>query len=718
MTVPPRKAHGGPRRGEVVGERYEIRDRLREDAFSSSLLAFDQETEDAALVRVVRRDLLDDAARRQVAQRLQGAVGIGGRFSPGLTDADRDGELVYTVEPVPEGAPLRDVLDRRRHDGSTLEAHELLPVVARLGAALAAVPPPWRHGDVRATQVWIDPERLQLTGPFLLSALPIEVVRRVLESSDDLRRRHAPEVLRGTADDAADRYGVAIIAAEALLGMPPPEPGEAVGQGLGPVGEALRELLHRDPRRRATSLDPLCEALSLHAGLPAPDIAAGAFRRARRLSVARPPSEPGLPKQPSEDGLGFDEVDSAELEGESTATDIGAVAPASQQTATDVEVAHEPRPAPATKTQLEVAAGEPTVEERLPSMTGETRRVVLSTDTLEEELPSVEHAEETRAIVARTIAGAATEGTQEIDASDFLEADDEPAGGRLGRVIAGAEAEGTQEITADQLIEHGLRDDDLGPDDGLAPRPKISTQELTRPRARVTPDSGPLDPRLVRAALDVQLEDSGEAVVDGPEPDSLDPRLVRAALDVQLEDSGQQKLPPAPVKPGPPRERTMKIALDDIEMVPVAAPAPVKLLAPVKRTAPRAQRAAPAAAPARTRSMTPAGVKPVPRARKASDPRLEPPPGEVLFDDSPASRQRSDPPPPTIAPARAAPHAERVPAPPSNPGRMIVAFALILGIAILAGSILFATWRRGEADDREERRLQERYRQLQLEADS
>ena len=358
VTGAPAPGLASPRRGQVVGERYEVRGRLRDDPFSFGFLAFDQETEDTVLLRVVRPELVDAGARGAVLSALRKAVGIGGKFLPGLLDADRDGAFLFTTEPVPAGVSLRDVLDRRLAQGQKHSAEEALPVVAQLQAALAAIPPPLRHGDVRADLVWVDPNGLQLTGAFLVPALPAGVVAAVLQRHGDLRRRTAPEVLRDSAADAADRFGVAAIAHEMLTLAPPPDPGAGVSPALGPLGEPLAALLHPDPRRRTGSLDALVERLASTAGLAPPELEPAPFRSPRRFSLPRarsvPPTAPPYADSTTE-------VDP-----------LGAEPPTEEMDAVLPDATGTTEGATEGTVQVPLMASAPTVEERLGTDTEET----------------------------------------------------------------------------------------------------------------------------------------------------------------------------------------------------------------------------------------------------------------------------------------------------------------------------------------------------------
>lgn len=280
----------GLQRGDLLGERYDIRERLRDDIFTLDYRALDRSRNERVRVREVRPGLLGDTtAVQELLESLQEVVGIGGAFLPGLIDAAQEEQHVFVVEPWPSGMCLADVFDRRISQGRMLQAKELLPVVARLEAALSVVPEKWRHGDVRARQVWIDAGHLQLTGAFLLDAMPTGAVAMVLQTNPTLRPYFAPEVAEGWAADAADRYGVATLVWEGLLGEAPPTAGGAGAavRRLGPLGDVLAQYLAPDPMDRPATLKPLLDALSKVAGRAPPRLDPSPFHPRLRTSGRR-----------------------------------------------------------------------------------------------------------------------------------------------------------------------------------------------------------------------------------------------------------------------------------------------------------------------------------------------------------------------------------------------------------------------------------------------
>ena len=714
VTGAPAPGLASPRRGQVVGERYEVRGRLRDDPFSFGFLAFDQETEDTVLLRVVRPELVDAGARGAVLSALRKAVGIGGKFLPGLLDADRDGAFLFTTEPVPAGVSLRDVLDRRLAQGQKHSAEEALPVVAQLQAALAAIPPPLRHGDVRADLVWVDPNGLQLTGAFLVPALPAGVVAAVLQRHGDLRRRTAPEVLRDSAADAADRFGVAAIAHEMLTLAPPPDPGAGVSPALGPLGEPLAALLHPDPRRRTGSLDALVERLASTAGLAPPELEPAPFRSPRRFSLPRARSVPPTAPPYADSTTEVDPLDA-----EPPTEEMDAVLPDATGTtegATEGTV------------QVPLMASAPTVEERLGTDTEETELAEGQTS----KLPALAGAD-ADAILAK----AKAEAQKKRAAAEPLPPRKRPPSSDPGLdprfVRAALAAEEERKRAEDGEGSHHLSVVTGTATDPEAIAPPPVALAAVAPKGKKPSDPG-LDPRLVRAALGVSLEDEPEAEEEESAPGvPLDPATPAApakegtqelAFD-ELEMMGGAEEDLHPPKP----EGTMNLSLDDLAEMEAE----------------------------RRRAAVPADVKPVPRPRKDSGVDMRAP---VLFDDGAEAPADVVPPTKPHAAVSAAKAAAVAPAPvlapealpasgPSVPtevatdpgaakaarpraprldaqrrasqrrrrnlGVTIVVVALVLGVGIIVGSFLYAQHKRSRAEELRQQRLQERFERLQRE---
>lgn len=271
-----------PRSGHVLGERFEITQLVESDALALTYRGLDQETDEAVLVRMTAPGRLTEREATRMHERLLTLAGARGEVAssslwPRVLDADREGALVSLVEPWPKGISFRAVLEARRSKNLRFGAAELLPFVGRIAAALDAMPDrgplaSFHHGDLRAERIFVHADGLSLTGGFLLSALPGDVVSEALAEDIALRRSLPPEFADGLAGRPADRHAVAALAWEALEGTPPPpSPRPSDARAEPALAAVLARYLDPDPAARPATLRGLVEALAARASLPVPE---------------------------------------------------------------------------------------------------------------------------------------------------------------------------------------------------------------------------------------------------------------------------------------------------------------------------------------------------------------------------------------------------------------------------------------------------------------
>ena len=442
----------------VIGERYEVREELRRDGLSRSYLAFDQEMEQPVLLRRLAADLVAPGkAMRAVLERLRPKLGLGGRYLSGPIDADIEDDRLYVVEPLPRGVPLSSVMQRRASDERSFGAKEVLPVVAQIAAALAAIPPPHAHLEVTPQQIWVDPEGLMLTGSFLLGCLDAAAIARVVARDPGLALTAAPELRDGGGGDAADNFAVGRLAQALLL----PGGEEPSALTLGPVAEAIAGLTRAKRSERHASLEPLIEGLARLGGLPAPELDAGAYRRprARRRPSTRAPER-------EEEVSAIDEHLVRAAKAADAARDIDprllrAARPGGQGTQ---------------EITLDQIVDEVPARDDLDGLDPRLVRAALDM-ALDEELET-ELDEELSGLLLERQDASATAAAK--------------AGSPVARVIPGAAREGTQEITLDQIVDEVANREDLDSIDpalleaAMAPAP---APRPSGPPAREAPDT-------------------------------------------------------------------------------------------------------------------------------------------------------------------------------------------------------------------------------------
>jgi serine/threonine protein kinase len=762
VTGSPVSRSRGARPGEVLGERYEILERIGKDAFATNHRAQDQETEKPCVVRLIDPSLLGKTPPRAIADALSEAIGVGNRFLPALLDADVDEKgRLYVVESPPSGASLREVLSSRRARGDALSPKEALPVISSLAAAVEAIPEPLHHGDVRLDRIWLGEAGLTLTFPFVVAKLPPISVATAAQGDPVLSRTMAPELSRGVSTSAADRFGVACVAYECLTGTLP-KPGEPAPERLRSIADALDSLLVKDHEKRPKSLDPLVEAIAKVADLPIPNVDPGAYDGAKKASgnptsgLLLPPDEVveptpmGAPTR-NRRALMMDTIEETSLDlVESTAK----VPPMSADAA--AEALGQPAKSRGSDDDYDDLAltdkARPLARTGSDEHTHPRARKEDLKRTREEAKPKRK---------GRLPEGAAEGGTQEIDAEDIL--DDEPtdATRKKGQLPEGAAEGGTQEILAEDLEElpsgkttprgetpgtsaRSPRDDEpkkrrkksgegtqqvLAEDilevvdaEDEAPKPAAEGTQQVRAEdiieARSADRDGDGDDRVAPHLLAAALSDGSEkksGSADAPKrerkvsvPD-IDPRLMRAALGVEMdadEDDDEEVEAAAPKKRLPPAPAKKEAAPKPVAPPPGRLPPAPKASKPSPRAAPMAaSKPAPAPAPA------PKPAAPASAASKSTPPfekRKDPTPKVVLTGEYDADEESS------IDGTSVAPYAAPLAARQSAMGKWILIGAVVLATIIILGGVLIASQRRAEAE--RERRLQQRFLELQQES--
>ena len=251
------------RLGEVLAKRYRVVAPVARHVVGRAYHAADTETGQRILLHVVDRGLLptSDATERYI-ETLRSHLKIQHAYLPGLRDVGMSGHRVYVAEPYPTGLALRDFVSHRRQQSSRLGLGEMHAVVDRLQSALDVLPRDSRHGFIDASTIWVQLDGIQLSTPFVVSALENDAVAQVLEEHPSASG-FAPEVRAGTPHGTSDLYSVAHVMAEALLGVAP-DPGATALPGPRLAVNALTALLTERPDDRPRSLRPLLEALASH----------------------------------------------------------------------------------------------------------------------------------------------------------------------------------------------------------------------------------------------------------------------------------------------------------------------------------------------------------------------------------------------------------------------------------------------------------------------
>ena len=280
--------------GSVLAQRFDIGTRLGAGPFGEIYGALDCEIDAEVVVKVLRRELLDDPriharfleATRQARQLTQrNVVRV---HDSGVSD----GRGWVSMQRL-EGLTLDKVLRLRASKGEWFQAEELQPFVQQITLALQHVSRLYSHGDLKPENILFLPELIKLTDYYLFAALgPDLAVQALIHTNPYL----APELAvgRDEPDERADVYSLGMILSEMYFGtrQAPEAPQDAQAAA---VAQLCRRAMHEDPTQRYPTVKALSEdflfavdagALLLTAPPPTPP-------------GAPPPTPPGAPMPPS-----------------------------------------------------------------------------------------------------------------------------------------------------------------------------------------------------------------------------------------------------------------------------------------------------------------------------------------------------------------------------------------------------------------------------------
>jgi eukaryotic-like serine/threonine-protein kinase len=250
--------------GTVLSGRYKLEAKLGSGGMSTVYLARDQTLDRQVAVKVMHREMSEQAD--QLARFRQEARAVAKLSHPNVVsviDAGEDGGHPYIVFEYVEGETLKQRINR---DGA-LDPQEAIAYAIEIARGLSvAHARKMVHRDIKPQNVLIDAEgRAKLTDFGISRQLEqdgMTATGRVLGTTDYV----APEQAMGRgADPRSDIYSLGVVLYEMLVGQVPFSADSQVGVAMKHVNEELPDVQRRRPElsaavalvvERATAKDP------------------------------------------------------------------------------------------------------------------------------------------------------------------------------------------------------------------------------------------------------------------------------------------------------------------------------------------------------------------------------------------------------------------------------------------------------------------------------
>ena len=240
--------------GEIICDRYEIRDVVGTGPLGLVYKAFDQEVEvDVALKVIASEFLPDQEAREQFLGAMHKTLDLVHENVVRYFDVDHDGERCFYVMQFLEGLTLRKIMNLRRDKQQCFSINEVEPIFVQLCSSLGKTSLHLIHGGVKPENIIILPDLLKVTDFGLFDAIPRAYYLSAQQAAGGAARYLAPEIRDGRdVDVSADVYSIAAILVELLTGKIRADEDLHVTPLGSDIPEAFERVL-----RKALSDDPL-----------------------------------------------------------------------------------------------------------------------------------------------------------------------------------------------------------------------------------------------------------------------------------------------------------------------------------------------------------------------------------------------------------------------------------------------------------------------------
>lgn len=253
------KAAGARRRsfdiGQILAERYELKRFIGSGPVGEVYFAHDRAVNVDLAVKVIFPELFPEEGDRE--KLVWGIRGIKDISHPNLirvfdAESSNDGHVLVTMRYV-QGVSLKRSIDSRAPIGEGFALREIEPLFLQLRDALIELHPSMVHGNLKPSNIIIQPDFLKITDLGLAEFLPPDTFSRAQRGSGDAVYL-APEILSGSAPaPSSDIFTVGRLLSMMLVGQ---APDDASSVKFYAGDEDLDELI-RSTYARATHPDPV-----------------------------------------------------------------------------------------------------------------------------------------------------------------------------------------------------------------------------------------------------------------------------------------------------------------------------------------------------------------------------------------------------------------------------------------------------------------------------
>ena len=207
--------------GDLIANRYKVRDITGSGGAGVVYRAHDQEIDVDVAIKVVNAKLLQTGEERRLfAKESKLARKLSHQNIVRIYDEGRDGDRSFYTMQFLEGLPLRKIIDLRKSKEQSFTLPEIEPIYNQLCQALDYAHRTTYHGSLKPDNIIVLPDLLKVTDFGLLKGLPRKPFLAIQKSRGSNFQYYAPEVRLEVADltRAVDVYSLGVVLWEMLTG--------------------------------------------------------------------------------------------------------------------------------------------------------------------------------------------------------------------------------------------------------------------------------------------------------------------------------------------------------------------------------------------------------------------------------------------------------------------------------------------------------------------
>ena len=255
--------------GDLIANRYKVKDITGSGGAGVVYRAHDQEIEVDVAVKVINAKLLQTAEERRLfAKESKLARKLSHQNIVRIYDEGRDGDRSFYTMQFLEGLPLRKIIDLRKGKDQRFTLPEIEPIYNQLCQALDYAHRTTYHGSLKPDNIIVLPDLLKVTDFGLLRGLPRKPFLAIQKSRGTNFNYYAPEVRLEVAElsKGVDVYSLGVVLWEMLTGTVyddgKPEQLSIATSGVEPsLVKIVRRAVSRQPKDRYETTGELYEEI-------------------------------------------------------------------------------------------------------------------------------------------------------------------------------------------------------------------------------------------------------------------------------------------------------------------------------------------------------------------------------------------------------------------------------------------------------------------------